>query len=665
MMDVSASLLMKENSETSHPSLLISNTRDIKGGLFLKAEISWLDDPEVFRVNQLPARSDHRAFQSTAEATTKQSSLEQSLDGDWQFKFAKTPQERPAGFYDPDYDRSKFDTIAVPGHIEIAGYGQLKYINTTYPWEGKIFRRPAYALNDQDTGKGMFSEGEDNTVGAYATTFTLNPELRDKRVIVQFDGVEEAMYLWLNGQFVGYAEDSFSRSEFDLTPYLKDGENLIAVEVFKRSTAAFIEDQDMFRFSGIFRSVRLVAKPAVFLEDMTLRPDVSDDYKNGDLNLALKLSQTDDAPDAEIRVKVTDGDGREVLSLAKPVANTVSFTDNAFKNVHLWNHMDPYLYHLQIEIVTTAGETLAVVPYDFGFRKVELKNKIMLLNGNRIIINGVNRHEWDAHRGRAVTAEDMTYDMQIFHENNINAVRTCHYPDQIPWYFLCDHEGIYMMAENNLESHGTWQKMGAVEPSYNVPGSVPQWKEAVLDRARSNYETFKNHTAVLFWSLGNESYAGDDIAAMNKFYKDHDDTRLTHYEGVCRNRKYEDQISDMESMMYDPPLEIAKYLENDPKKPFVDCEYMHDMGNSLGGMSSYNDLIDKYPMYQGGFIWDYIDQALWTEDEVTGEPVLRYGGDFDDRHSDYEFSGDGLLFADRTPKPAMQEVKYYYGKHIN
>lgn len=220
-----------------------------------------------------------------------------------------------------------------------------------------------------------------------------------------------------------------------------------------------------------------------------------------------------------------------------------------------------------------------------------------------------------------------------------------------------------MMAENNLETHGTWQKMGAVEPSYNVPGSLPQWQLAVLDRAKSNYEMFKNHPAVLFWSLGNESYAGDNIAAMDAFYHHADPTRLTHYEGVCRNRVYEDRISDMESMMYDPPRAIEDYLKNDPQKPFVNCEYMHDMGNSLGGMASYDALIDQYPMYQGGFIWDFIDQALWVKDEVTGQPVLRYGGDFDDRHSDYEFSGDGLLFADRTPKPALQEVDYYYGQH--
>jgi len=287
----------------------------------------------------------------------------------------------------------------------------------------------------------------------------------------------------------------------------------------------------------------------------------------------------------------------------------------------------------------------------------------MMLNGKRLILNGVNRHEWDDHTGRNITLADMHHDLKVFQENHINAVRTCHYPDQDAWYYLCDQAGIYMMAENNLESHGTWQKMGVVEPSSNVPGSLPQWREVVLDRARSNYETFKNHPAILFWSLGNEAYAGDNIAAMNRFYKDHDDTRLTHYEGVCRNRAYEDQISDVESMMYDQPQAIREYLENDPKKPFIDCEYMHDMGNSLGGMNSYTDLLDEFPMYQGGFIWDYIDQALLVKDEVTGRPVLRYGGDFDDRHADYEFSGDGLLFADRTPKPALQEVRYYYGKY--
>ncbi|WP_203651922.1 glycoside hydrolase family 2 TIM barrel-domain containing protein [Secundilactobacillus yichangensis] len=631
----------------------------------MKPELSWLDDPQTFRVNQLPAHSDHRFYQSESDLAAGQSRFTQSLDGTWQFKFAKQPSERPVGFYAPDYDRSSFDTITVPEHIEIAGYGRLKYINTTYPWEGKIYRRPAYALGKDQKGEGMFSDGEDNYVGAYLRTFKLDPELRkQQRIVVQFDGVEQAMYLWLNGQFVGYAEDSFSQSEFDLTPYLKDGENLIAVEVFKRSTAAFIEDQDMFRFSGIFRSVRLVGEPKIHVQDMRIIGNLADNMTTGDFSLKLKLNRQANA-EGNVKVVITDADGESLYNTTQAVNDDIEINHQMFPNVHLWQHTDPYLYQLKVTVQDEHGKVIEIVPYKFGFRRVEMKNKIMLLNGKRIILNGVNRHEWDAKSGRVITIDDMKQDLKTFKENNINAVRTCHYPNRIEWYYMCDEAGIYMMAENNLESHGTWQKMGVVEPSYNVPGSLPEWREAVVDRARSNYEVFKNHTAILFWSLGNESYAGDDIAAMNAFYKDHDDTRLVHYEGVCRNRAYEDQISDMESMMYDPPKEIAKYLDNNPKKPFVDCEYMHDMGNSIGGMSSYNDLIDKYPMYQGGFIWDFIDQAIETKDEVTGQTVLRYGGDFDDRHSDYEFSGDGLLFADRTPKPALQEVKYYYGKHIN
>lgn len=639
----------------------VSVLKNEKEVLLLQADLKWLDDPQTFRVNQLPAHSDHHYYRTVAEVKAHQSSFVQSLDGTWQFIFAPTPQQRPVGFEQPD-DSHKFDQIQVPGHIELAGYGQLHYTNTLYPWEGKAYRRPAYTLGDTTGMPGMFSEGADNTVGAYRKTFTLNPELRGHRVVIQFDGVEEAMYVWLNGHFVGYAEDSFSQSEFDLTPYLQAGQNLLAVEVFKRSTAAFLEDQDFFRFSGIFRSVRLVAQPVVHVNDMTIRANVLDDLTTGDFNLTLALN--DDAAQAQAQVKVSLRAGtRDLFNQTFAAKAELAIEHVSVPNVHLWDHHDPYLYQLQVEVLDAQDRLLEVIPYAVGFRRIELKDKIMQLNGHRLILNGVNRHEWDAKRGRSVTLADMQYDLQVFKQHHINAVRTCHYPDQIAWYELCDQHGIYMMAENNLETHGTWQKMGAVEPSDNVPGSLPEWKQAVVDRARSNYQTFKNHPAILFWSLGNESYAGDDIAAMDKYYHDNDNTRLTHYEGVCRNRVYEDQISDMESMMYDPPKAIAEYLENNPKKPFVNCEYMHDMGNSLGGMNSYTDLIDRYPMYQGGFIWDYIDQALVVEDEVTGQSVLRYGGDFDDRHSDYEFSGDGLLFADRTPKPALQEVSYYYGKY--
>lgn len=627
----------------------------------MDADIKWLDDPETFRINQLPAHSDHYYYGNYDEWRHNNSRFAQNLDGQWQFNFAENPRERENDFYKVDYDSSSFGTIEVPSEIELNNYAQNNYINTLIPWEGKIYRRPAYALSPDDAQEGSFSDGDDNTVGEYLKHFDLDPSLRGKQVRIRFDGVERAMYVWLNGHFIGYAEDSFTPSEFDLTPYIQDKGNVLAVEVFKHSTASWIEDQDMFRFSGIFRSVNLLAQPFVHIEDLNIRPIVTDNYQDGIFNVELQLHGE---KTGNVNVRVIDNDGNTLVNETHPVDSTVKVQDQFLENVHLWDNHNPYLYQLLIEIRDDKGNLVEFVPYRFGFRRIEInKDHVVLLNGQRLIINGVNRHEWDAKRGRAITMGDMTSDIHTFKENNINAVRTCHYPDQIPWYYLCDDNGIYMMAENNLESHATWQKMGAIEPSYNVPGSVPQWRDVVVDRARTNYETFKNHTSILFWSLGNESYAGDNIVKMNEFYKKHDDSRLVHYEGVCHTPEYRDRISDVESWMYLPPKEVEEYLKNNPDKPFMECEYMHDMGNSDGGMGSYISLLDKYPQYFGGFIWDFIDQALLVKDPISGQEVMRYGGDFDDRHSDYEFSGDGLMFADRTPKPAMQEVRYYYGLH--
>ena len=627
----------------------------------MDADIKWLDEPETFRVNQLPAHSDHYYYGNYDEWRHNNSRFAQNLDGQWQFNFAENPRKRENDFYKVDYDSSSFGTIEVPSEIELNNYAQNNYINTLIPWEGKIYRRPAYALSPDDAQEGSFSDGDDNTVGEYLKHFDLEPSLRGKQIRIRFDGVERAMYVWLNGHFIGYAEDSFTPSEFDLTPYIQDEGNVLAVEVFKHSTASWIEDQDMFRFSGIFRSVNLLAQPLVHVEDLHIRPIVTDNYQDGIFNVDLQLHGE---KTGNVNVRVIDNDGNKLVNETHPVDSTVKVQDQFLENVHLWDNHDPYLYQLLIEIRDDEGNLVELVPYRFGFRRIEInKDHVVLLNGQRLIINGVNRHEWNAKRGRAITMDDMTSDIHTFKENNINAVRTCHYPDQIPWYYLCDDNGIYMMAENNLESHATWQKMGAIEPSYNVPGSVPQWRDVVVDRARTNYETFKNHPSILFWSLGNESYAGDNIVKMNEFYKKHDDSRLVHYEGVCHTPEYRDRISDVESWMYLPPKEVEEYLKNNPDKPFMECEYMHDMGNSDGGMGSYISLLDKYPQYFGGFIWDFIDQALLVKDPVSGQEVMRYGGDFDDRHSDYEFSGDGLMFADRTPKPAMQEVRYYYGLH--
>ena len=630
----------------------------------MKADIKWLDQPEVFRVNQLAAHSDHAYYMSYEDLDNKENGMTQSLNGEWAFCFSVNSESRPKEFYREDFDWSGFDKIKVPGHIELAGYDQIRYINMMYPWEGKDYRRPAYS-DGVDHGAGMFSEADYNPVGSYVTSFELKETMCGKRIHICFEGVEQAMYVWLNGNFVGYAEDSFTPSEFDLTPFMRDGENVLAVEVHKMSTAAFLEDQDFFRFFGIFRNVTLKAIPDVHVEDLWLHPILLHDNKSGKLEVTVKVSSL---LEEELCARVILKDkGNLVLKkefpLVKKNGQVVGFTSEEMKHVNPWDNHSPYLYDAFVEVLNREGDILEVVPYRIGFRRIEIRDKVIYLNGKRLILLGVNRHEWSARTGRSIGMEEMLLDMNCIKKNNMNAVRTSHYPNQLPWYGMCDEEGIYLMAETNLESHGSFQKLGVIDPSWNVPGSIPQWKEAVLDRARTNFETFKNHTSILFWSLGNESYVGDNIEAMNIYFKEKQDGRLVHYEGVVYNRVYEDTVSDVESRMYPKPAEIEAYLKNDPKKPFVACEFMHNMGNSMGGMNSYMRLIDQYEMYQGGFIWDFIDQALYVKDEVTGKDVLRYGGDFDDRPSNYEFSANGVLFADRREKPALQEVRFYYGKY--
>ena len=606
-------------------------------------ELKWLEDPRVFAVNRLDAHSDHTWY-------TEAGDLRQSLDGAWRFAYSASPAARPADFWQPDASLDGFDEIAVPGHIEMQGYGQIQYINTMYPWDGRHALRPPHIAWD------------DTPVGSYVKTFTLDQALQGKRVCVSFQGVERAFYCWCNGHFVGYSEDSFTPADFDLTAFLQPGENRLCVEVYKNCSGSWLEDQDFFRFFGIFRSVYLYAKPALHIEDLWLQAGLEPDNTTGTLAPRLRLSAAEGASleGCSFHCTVAAPGGAVLWDAPMPLradgSGYVYGLPVRLPGIRKWDHSDPALYTVTLTLRDAAGAVQETVPYQTGFRRFGLRDGVMELNGERIVFNGVNRHEWNPASGRAIGPEDMYRAMETFRRNNINAVRTCHYPDQTLWYELCDRNGIYMIDEANLESHGSWQKMSAVEPSWNVPGSLPEWRDCVVDRARSMFERDKNHTAILIWSCGNESYAGEDILAMSDFFHQNDPGRLVHYEGVFHCRAF-DQISDIESRMYAKPDEIRAYLESRPAKPFILCEYMHDMGNSLGGMESYIRLLE-YPQYQGGFVWDYMDQALWQAG-VRGRR-LGYGGDFGERPTDYAFSANGIVFADGEEKPAMQDLRYWY-----
>lgn len=618
----------------------------------LNAKISWLDNPSIYHVNEIPFHSDHSFYANNLEMKNESSSLVKSLDGQWLFHYADNPMERLQDFYYPNFKTSRLDKITVPKHIELAGYSQNQYINIKYPWSGKVQRY----YDSKKSLEGSFSRGLDNPVGSYVKRFDLPKNFYNKQTHIVFFGAERSMYIWLNGHFIGYAEDSFAPHEFNLTPYLKEKGNYLAVEVFKYSTASYLEDQDMFRFFGLFRKVNLIALPKTHLNDLYLHPKL--DSTGGQLTCDLKI---EGKIEGKIIAELYDPTHRKIITQKIRVNNNkIAISFGKISSVQVWNNHHPNLYQVIFKIIDTSQNIEEIVPYNFGFRNIEIDNKhVLKLNQHRLVINGVNRHEWDADRGRAITTQDMKNDMKVLLKNCINAVRTSHYIDQIPWYYLCDRFGIYVMAENNLESHGTW--VGG-HPERNLPGSRIEWKNMALDRARANFELLKNHTSIIIWSLGNESYAGDNLECLDHFYHSHDKDRLVHYEGVSRNPVYRNQISDFESGMYMPPQKAEGYLSSMPDKPLIFCEYMHSMGNSVGGLKQYADLVTAYPQDCGGFIWDFIDQGLYVNDAISKKKVLRYGGDFDDYHNDGAFSGDGLMFANRVPKPAMQEVGYYYQK---
>lgn len=616
-------------------------------------EIKKIHDPKFFKENCMAAHSDHVAYANETEAEEKKSSFRLLLDGIWKFHYARNYTQTVNGFEAETFDCKCWEDIRVPAHIQMEGYDIPQYVNIQYPWDGR-----------EDVWRDAVPS-EFNPVASYVKYFTLPEGFRKSGLYISFQGVESGFALWLNGHYVGYSEDSFTPSDFDLTPYVKEGENKLAVQVFKWTSSSWCEDQDFYRFSGIFRSVYLYTMPKVHVYDLKVQPVVDEAVLNADLLVTMQMRG-----EGKARLTLTGSRNYSVLeekeeqiifSEELPVSEGEVHFEKEVKKPDLWSAEIPNLYTLTIECFDQNGERSELVSQRIGFRRFEMKDGIMTLNGKRIVFKGVNRHEFSSKTGRAVTREEVLKDIVTMKQNNINAIRTCHYPDASIIYDLCDEYGLYMIAENNLESHGSWDAAmhGSVPKDTIVPGDNMDWEPMMLDRVNSCYQRDKNHPAVLIWSVGNESYGGKVIFDMSEKFRALDPYRLVHYEGIFNDRRYE-ATSDMESQMYTSVENVKKFLAEHKEKPFIMCEYTHAMGNSCGTMHKYTDLTDTEPRYQGGFIWDYIDQSILKKDRY-GKDFQAYGGDFLERPTDYNFSGNGICYGgDRDPSPKMQEVKFNY-----
>ncbi len=623
-------------------------------------EFEWkiVADPTVFKVNVLPAHSDHVSYASNEEMQKGESSYRKSLNGIWQFSYAKNPQLAVSGFEKTDYDCTGWDEIRVPSNMQFEGYDVPAYVNTQYPWDGREEIVPGQVPT-------IF-----NPTGSYVTYFDVPDNWKKTAVYISFQGVESGFALWCNGKYVGYSEDSFTPSEFNLSKYLtKDGKgNKLAVRVFKWTASSWLEDQDMFRLSGIFRDVYLYTTPACHVYDMKVRGLVDESLCQGELEVTLDYRR-DGKGDASVsgttEYALYDADGNEVL-------HGESDNDQEVKLAHileaplLWSAEDPYLYELVLNVKDSRGRVVEVITQPVGFRRFEMKDGIMTLNGKRIVFRGVNRHEFSCDTGRAVDPETVLRDILEMKRNNINGVRTSHYPDATTIYDLCDEYGLYMIAENNMETHGYWDAIlrGKLKISDAIPGNRMEYLPMMLDRVNSTYQRDKNHPSILIWSCGNESFGGKVIYEMSEFFRKVDPDRLVHYEGIFNDRRI-DATSDMESQMYTKVVDVKKFLEEHPStkenpgKPFIMCEYAHSMGNSLGDMYEYMDLADEEPRFQGGFIWDYVDQSVRMKNRF-GEEFQGYGGDHGERPTDYDFSGNGIVDGTRRPYAKIREVKWCY-----
>ena len=597
----------------------------------------WWLDPEVNEVNTMAPRAAFFAYETENLAKADQKARSErylSLEGKWKFNFSKDHDKAPRDFYSLKYDDSQWTDFPVPGILELNGYGDAIYSNNGYPWRTQFRPEPP------------FVEERNNYTGSYRKMVTVPADWKGERIYLHVGSAPSNLMVWVNGKFVGYSEDSKVSAEFDLTKYLTPGkENLIAMQVMRWCDGSYLEDQDFWRFTGIAREVYLYARPQAHIADLFITPDLVNNYQDGTLEVKLNAVG---AKGETVMFSLKDKEGKEVAAQTAKVGGNGEVKVNFdIKNPLKWTAETPNLYTLYTTLMD--GKQVAeVVPQRVGFRKVEIKNAQVLVNGQPVLFKGANRHELDPVTGYVVSMDRMLEDIRVMKELNINAVRTCHYPNDPRWYELCDIYGIYMVAEANIESHGMGygDKTLAKEPTY---------EKAHLERNESNIKIYKNHPSIIFWSVGNEAGYGPNFEKAYDLVKAYDPSRPCQYEQAGQNGK-----TDIFCPMYYDYGGCDKYSQGDNPRPLIQCEYAHAMGNSMGGFKEYWDMVRKYPKYQGGFIWDFVDQGLRVKNK-QGKTIYAYGGDFG-RYptSDHNFNCNGIINPDRKPNPHANEVRYYY-----
>ena len=600
------------------------------------------ENPAIFSVNKEGPRASFIPFQDEPASLSKdidKSNRILNLNGEWKFQFSWNPASVPDGFFFVGYDDTNWDNLEVPSNWQVKGYGTPIYTNVTHPFEANPPLVPA------DT----------NETGCYRRYFEVPGGWDNKEIFIHFAGVQSAFYLWINGQEVGYSHGSMTPAEFNITNYLNEGRNLVAAQVIRWSDGSYLEDQDFWRLSGIYRDVYLIARTPVSIDDFNVVTDLDEGYTDARLHVKVDLKKFVQTRFAgEVLLKLYCPAGEIIFENAKNVeiSGNINFFsidfDQEVINPLKWTAETPTLYNLSVSLLQN-GKVLEATSQRIGFREVEIKNGQLLVNGKAVYFKGVNRHETEPERGRAITEESMIHDILLMKQNNINAVRTAHYPNQVRWYDLCDEYGLYVMDEANIESHQLWRENRS-------PAKDPDWLEAFIARGRSMTERDKNHPSIIFWSLGNEAGLGENFFALADTIRKLDPTRPIHYEGHYDSKKRELSHFDIISTMYPSVEMLQEFYSMDTTRPMIICEYAHAMGNSTGNFWKYWELFESNRRMQGGFIWDWVDQGL-TKTAPSGEKYFAYGGDFGDRPNNANFCINGLVSPDRTPHPGLAEVK--------